>query len=176
MTPLPENNTAVFFLDYTTCQEGHTLQCRYTDAATVADAMTSVDAFLTALGNSHRIWNITGARNRAEGAVVSTDVVWTGSATYGTGGGTHYESSQFYDFVGRSLGGRRVRAAIFGATTLNDTADFRIPEDFDVAFSGALAVLDASADTFVAIDGQQATWKRYVNLGQNAYWRNHIRA
>ena len=176
MAPLPENNTAVLFVDYDTCGEPHQLQCRMADASTVTEAMDGVNAFLTALGNSHRLMTITGARHRAALATVTTDVVWTGAATYGIGAGTHDESAKFYDFIGRSAGGRRVRVGIFGAIIGVEGEDYRLAASSDPAFSGALAVLVGAIDHFVAIDGLPASWKPYVNLGQNAYWRNHIRA
>lgn len=176
MAALPFNNTDILYLDYYTCGHGHQMQCRFDGGEpNVGDAMTELDAFLDALGNSHRSMTVQGARVQLQGTNVSFPVVWTGGASYGTGDGFENESAQFYDFVGRSRGGRRVRLALFGAITNFYQNKYRAPEGADLAFAQALAVLQSAEGTFLAVDGLQPRWQSYVNLGDNAYWRNHIR-
>lgn len=175
MAPIPSDNTGVVFLDYLTCQENHTVQCRYGASSSPADAMTALDAWLTALGNSHFVMNVTGARNRDLGSNITTDLTWTGADSYGAGGGTHAASAQFYDFVGRDAAGVRLRLALFGAIILTEGTDYRAVPGDDAAFAAALAVLNAASDVFITVGGGQPIWKQYVNLGVNAYWRNKIR-
>jgi hypothetical protein len=165
----------VLFLDYAVDGEDHTLQCRYDIPNTPEDAMVAVDDFLTALGNSHHVHTVLGARFRNAGSTVSTDIAWTGAATYGSGVGQHGDSASYYDFIGRSAGGRRVRVSVFGAITEKVDGLYRAPLASDSAFGAAQAVLAAAEGTFLAIDGAPAIWKTYVNLGDNAYWRNRIR-
>lgn len=175
MAPLPFNSTSVLFVDYTVCGYQHTIQMRFDGDENVADAMVELDAFLDALGNSIYATVINGARFQAEGQDVTQDVTWTGNPAYGVGAGIPADTAYFYDFIGRSQSGRRVRVSIFGAKHQGQEGLFRLPETADAAFSGALGVLRSAEGTFLAIDGQQPVWKRYVNLGPNAYWRNKVR-
>lgn len=175
MAPLPSNSTAVLFVDYETSGEEHTLQIRFTGAATAVTAMDKADAFLTALTGNFMLITILGARQRAAASNVTLPITWTGAATYGSVVGTHSQSAWYVDFIGRSVGGRRVRLSLFGCEEMQDLAsfDYRLP-----ATGPWLAALDAlrvSDETAVAIDGEEAIWYDYVNIGVNAYWRNRIR-
>jgi len=177
MAPLPSNNTAVYYLDYETEGHIHTIQARYGSGGSANDAAAMLDAFLTALGTNIYLYNIQGARVRDAGGSVTYPVTWDGASTYGSGTEGEYASAQYGDFIGRSIGGRRCRIAIFGVKGIVDTSgdDFRFPDT--VGYVGAaLAVLRASSDTPVAIDGDPVNWHDYMNSGINAYWRNHIRA
>ncbi len=135
------------------------------------------DAFLTALSPSLQQITIIGARVRDLGGSVTYPVTWDGDATYGGGAGDHVNSAMYLDFVGRSIGGRRARIAMFGATGPFDGAsdDYRLTAAEDLSVAAALAVLEALAACPVAIDGDVVNWHQYANLGVNAYWRNHIR-
>lgn len=174
MAPLPHNNTNIFYLDYTTCTRQHTLQVRF-GTGTLAQVMADTDNFLDALGNSHRLMSINGARLQNEHTNVTEDVTWSGESSYGTGAGLANESAQYYDFIGRSAFGRRVRISVFGAIRNSANGVYRATPADDAAFGAALAVLRGEGTSFLAVDGHHAIWKNYVNLGDNAYWRNHIR-
>lgn len=177
MAPLPNNNTAVYYLDYDVEGHGHTIQARFSETGSVNDAAAMLDAFLTAFGTNLYLINILGARVRDAGGNVSYPVTWDGDATYGSGTEGQYATAQYGDFVGRSIDGRRCRIAVFGVKGIVDTAgdDFRFPSS--VGYVGAaLAVLEASGDTPCSISGLPVNWHQYMNSGINAYWRNHIRA
>lgn len=177
MAPLPSNTTGVVFLDYNTCDEPHTVQCRYGASSDANGAMTVLDAFLTALSPVLNLVTIVGARERVAGGNVSLPLTWLGSATYGSGAGPHNESAYYYDFVGRSADGRRVRMAMFGAGGDHDGIgeDFRfsVADSSDIA--AAFAVLAAAGADCVSISGLPVSWHPYANGGVNAYWRNRIR-
>lgn len=177
MAPLPSNNTDVLFLDYTTSGESHTLQLRFDTHASVSDAMTSMDLFLTAVDPLIYVLTVVTARHRAFNSTVSLPVAWSGAATYGSGAGPHYASADYVDFVGRSQNGRRVRAAVFGAISNADTSgnDFRFASSANADVAAAVAELNAPSDRWLAIDNFKPTWYAYGNLGNNAYWRNRIR-
>lgn len=177
MAPLPSNSTGVLFVDYTTCQEPHTVQVRFGTGGTPGSAMTFLDAFLTEVDPLLFLCTITGARVRDLGGSVTYPVTWTGNASYGTGAGEHFNSAWYVDFVGRSIGGRRVRIAMFGAVVVTDAVndDYRLLETENTNVADTLAVLDATVNEAVAIDGDSASWHRYCNIGVNAYWRNRIR-
>lgn len=178
MAPLPVESTARLFVDYTTCSEQHTMMVRYGVGGSVSDAIAMLDAFLIALDDFVLAATIDGARVSDLGSTVTYPVAWTGAAGFGDGTGTHYKTANYLDFVGRSIGGRRVRLAVFGAVFHADTVgtgDYRFNATDEARVAAALAVLEASSDTPVAIDGDPAVWQQYANCGVNAYWRNHIR-
>lgn len=175
MAPLPSNTTGVVFVDYTVGGEEHTIQCRYSASGSAAGAMTVIADFLAALTSVLETITITGARHRPAGSTITLPMVWTGAATYGSGVATRAQSAWYYDFIGRSPDGRRVRMSVFGANAMTDIAegDYRIP--IVGAFIGAKAVLDAAPDDAVTISGDTPVWYTYANTGVNAYWRNRIR-
>lgn len=177
MAPLPGNNTDILFLDYVTCGEPHTTQVRFNDDGSVTEAMDLLDEILTAISGRLRLLTVTGARVRAMGGSVSLPVTWGGSSTYGSGAGAHFESAYYMDFIGRSALGRRARLAVFGATAPADITndDFRVTSSEDSGVLAAVNALNAGTGVGIAIDGLAVTWYPYVNIGTNAYWRNHIR-
>lgn len=177
MAALPGNNTAVLYLDYTTCGENHTGQYRFAAPASVNDAMNVADAFYTAISAALNLVNIRGARVRDAGGAVSYPVTWTGASSYGGTGTPHEESAYYISFVGRSLGGHRNRVFTFGYGEAADVSghDFRVQAADSTLVAAALAVLESTSGTPCAIDGDDTNWHQYANLGVNAYWRNKIR-
>jgi hypothetical protein len=139
--------------------------------------MTSVDLFLQAIDPVLRLLTVTGARHRVFGGTVSLPVTWTGAATYGTGAGDHNESANYFDFVGRSENGRRVRVAVFGTSVQADTSghDYRFASSAEANVAAAVIELNTPSDRWLAIDNFKPTWYAYANVGNNAYWRNRIR-
>lgn len=177
MAALPVESTGRLFVDYTICGEGHTVLVRYGTGGNPGDAMALLDAFWIATDALFYHAIITGARVADLGSTVTYPVTYTGASSFGSGAGSHYQTANYIDFVGRSIGGKRVRVSTFGVVTHADTAasDYRwdATENADVA--AGLAVLEAGTDTPVAIDGDPAVWHQYANIGVNAYWRNRIR-
>jgi hypothetical protein len=165
------------YLDYNTCGEDHTMQMRKNETASNDDVMAVMDAFLLALSPGLNLVTIIGARARDAGGSVTYPLTWPGDPTYGSGAGFHYESANFLDFVGRSIGGRRCRISVFGWGVQADTSseDYRLTTGESAPVAAALAVLEAGSGTPVAIDGDPVNFHQYANMGVNAYWRNHIR-
>jgi hypothetical protein len=153
------------------------MQLRWGDGATASDAMTKLDAVLTEITTMFRLITITGARARQASVNITLPVTWSGAATYGSGAGTHDESAKYLDFIGRSPGGRRVRLSVFGLITAVDGSghDYRIASTDDANVAAAVIELNADAETAVAIDGEKPIWYPFVDVGENAYWRNRIR-
>lgn len=178
MAPLPSNNTAVLFVDYSSCGEDHTLQVRFSASSSAAAAMAYADDFLTAVAPFLFLTTIRGARTRAQGSNLSFPIAWTGAATYGSGAGEHFNAAWYIDFIGRSPLGRRVRMGMFGTNVVTDAVndDYRLLESENVNVANTLVALESSPSEGVAIDGGNTVWNRYANIGVNAYWRNRIRA
>lgn len=177
MAKLPSNSTAVVYLDYSVDGENHTLQMRRNETASNDDVMAVMDAFLLAISTQVDQITIIGARARDAGGIVTYPLTWPGDPAYGSGTGFHYQSANYADFVGRSIGGRRARVAVFGWKVQADVTneDYRLTATENASVAAALAVLEAGSGTPVAIDGDPVNWQQYANLGVNAYWRNHIR-
>lgn len=177
MASLPVNSTACLFLDYSTCGENHTCMVRYGTGASAGDAMALLDALLTALDPGLTQLDVIGARVRDLGGSVTYPVTWSGDAQYGGTPGPHYKSAAYLDFVGRSIGGRRSRIAIFGPGDFFDVAnsDYRFTTADSATIAAAVAVLEGGVDVPVSIDGDAVNWNQYANTGVNAYWRNRIR-
>lgn len=176
MAPLPSNNTGVFYLDYTTEGQDHTLQIRFGTGSSALEAAGVADAFLTALGTNIYVWTINGARVRDVGTNVSYPVTWDGDTTYGSGTEGAYATAQYGDFVGRSIDGRRCRIAVFGLKGIVDSTDDNFRFASSTAYvAAALAALEALPECPVSISGEPVNWQQYMNTGINAYWRNHIR-
>jgi hypothetical protein len=137
--------------------------------------MVAADEWLDALGTSIYTITILAARVQLAGTNVTFTTPWIESPTYGSGTCPPEQSAQFYDFVGRTTGGRRVRVSIFGAATLSFGNNYRATAGENTAIDAAVAFLAGVEGTFLAIDGLQPTWLAYANSGVNAYWRNKIR-
>lgn len=175
MAPLPSNSTGVLFVDYETCLSPHTFQLRVQDGAEPSDAMPVMADFLAAFDTTIKEMSILGARGREAGADITLPLTWTGDSGYGTSEGNVGQTAWFYDFIGRSMLGRRCRLTVFGATSIQDGTD----DNYRIAATGALLdalnVLKGADSIICAIDGAQIVWYDYINMGVNAYWRNKIR-
>lgn len=176
MAPLPPNTTARLFVDYTVAGHQHTLQCRFDAPNTPNDALEVVGSLLTAFGSQLYLSTFVAARYVVAGGSVGVPVTPVGfPTTWGTGSAAGNESAQYYDLIGRSTSGRRVRVTVFGATVVSTNDVFRIPTTLGPPWSDVKDVLDGAEGTFLAIDGSQPLWYPYINTGINAYWRNQIR-
>lgn len=175
MAPLPPSSTKRYWLDYTTCLEPHSLQVRTHPDATPADVGATIAAFLTVLEPWLYQLDVTGFRMAELGSNISVPVTWPGDAQYGGGPGTHNFSAQFVDFVGRDSAGKRVRAAVFGCNVASSNGDYRITEAESTLITDAIDVLTSDGQIFLSISEYIPVWHRYANIGENAYWRNHIR-
>lgn len=173
MAPLNPNNTPRFKVEYTVNGQGHTMEFR--SSASPSAIGTFVDDLLTALGN--KIFAlIIGVVTYAPSASNIFNPVTTGieGNTYGSGAGAVVDVPKYFNFIGRSTGGRRVRFAVFGAGI--DGADYRVYGSEDTNIDDALTVVDGFSANLQAIDGLTPVWKPYVNMGYNAYWQREVRA
>lgn len=176
MPALPENSTARLWVDYDTCGYGHAVQCRLGAGVLPTDGLTVLADWLTAMSASLYLVTIKSARLALIGSNVSNEVPWPGDDTYGADVGPDAASANMFDFIGRSNDGRRVRVAMFGARfTQTTNGNYRATPGENAALDAARAVLIGTEGEFVTISGLAPTWKQYVNTGENAYWRNHIR-
>jgi hypothetical protein len=176
MAPLPHNNTAILYVDYTQGGVEHTFEVRVDTLSEIEAIETVVGAFLTSLGSLVGSATITGTRGGAEGSNITLPFPISSltGVTFGSGT-TNAETVPFFlNFVGRSVGGRRVSLAIFGLNT--GLSNYRLTTSEETEIAAAVAILNGSTGTFLAIDGLQAIWYPYANTGVNAYWQRQQRA
>jgi len=177
MAPLDPTNTARVYLDYSTCGENHTAMLRYSALGSISDCFDIWQTMLGAMNTFLHEIVIIGARASAVGSNITNPVTWTGDDTYGGDPGPHYATAQYVDFIGRTVTGRRVRSAFFGASAYFDgtTDDFRYQAaDFPFVVT-CVTALESDPGNAVGIDGLVPVWHLYGNGGVNAYWRNKIR-
>jgi hypothetical protein len=176
MPALPITNTARFWLDYTDGIHPHSTMFRAPNDATLADIMTVVDSYFTALGPATCLLTVTGARYALEASTVSLPVDYTGSATYGAGAQTDVNTPIEVRFEGRSPGGRRVSWSSYG-WDLGVPGGYRLFLDVFADVAAAWNVLrDAcNVGTLVAIDNGKPQLLPYANIQYNSYWETQQR-
>lgn len=175
MAPLPVSNTPRLEVDYDACQHVHTVQVRWSAPNTVVDAAEALDELWSAYGGNLYRTTVVGARTIAAGSNISVPYTWPGSAEYGDTIGPAKNTAAFYDVVGRSADGRRVRIAFFGAKLISSDTDYRWGVGEISEFDTVLSLLPTFEGAPVTISGEQPFWNPYINGGINAYWRNKIR-
>lgn len=172
MAPLPPNSTARFRVQYTTIAKQHTMEIRSTSSPSAIGVI--VDALLTALGAAIFGLTIDVVEFAASGSNVFNPVT-TGieGNVYGSGSGTTVNVPSYFNFIGRTSGGRRVRLAVFGAAIAG--GDYRFIAGELAVIDAARAVLVSAGGAIMGIDGLTPVWKSYVNAGFNAYWQRAVR-
>lgn len=175
MAPLPHNNTALYFVDYTTVGLQHTMEVRANANTSPGVFGTIMQGFLTQLNTLVFAATVSGVRFQAIGQNVSNPVV-TGMEgfTFGSDAGTVDSAPIALNFVGRSPGGRRVRLMVFSYKAAFSTYRLTIAENNGIG--AAVTILNGEANTFLAIDGQAPVWYPYANVLVNAYWQRAVRA
>lgn len=174
MAPLAPNNTERFKIFYTVGGFQHTQEVR-TDGVSPSALGAKVDEYYTELGNAIYETVIDDVQFAAQGSNIFNSVAAGIAAnSYGDGDPAGVgETPYFYDFVGRSTGGRRVRFAQFGAKGLG--GDYRFIAGESALLDAARLVIDGATNIWIAIDGIPAVWKTYINAGANSYWQRNVR-
>jgi len=175
MTPLPPSSTARLEFDYDTCGYGHTVQVRLSEATTPADGVDAFQSLVAALSPAMFPGVVTGVRLAESGSNIFNPYSDSFDISWGSGSPQAYHTAWYYDFVGRSLDGRKVRIALFGAQSIEYGGNYRITLGELAAINDAWSVLAGATGVFVSINGFQPVWHRYANCGANAYWRNKVR-
>lgn len=175
MAALPPSSTARVKIQYTVSGFDHVVQVRYKAPDTTDDVIAGFNDLITAIGPLLLESTFVQASVAAIGSDIFNPLAGDWPVGWGDSTQGNYSSAQFYDFVGRSLDGRRVRLTLFGAQVIQDGGDFRINTVENANVDAAVQVLNDAEGTFLSINGFQPVWYSYVNTGVNAYWRNKIR-
>lgn len=176
LAPLPQNNTARLWVDYSTPFFKHKILFRYPPSQGSTITMGIVADFFAALAPDLYAITVDGARLSATGSNISTPVAWTGAAGYGTGALPPETEPLECRFEGRSPTGRRVNWSFY-ATKLGVGSDYRIPVFSQTSLANAYTVLAnaVNANALLAIDGFVPVIYPYVNIQYNSYWERQMR-
>jgi hypothetical protein len=146
------------------------------DSISPATLGAELDVLYDALATAGIIYQITidEVQFAANGSnVFNTVVSGIEGNTYGSGTPTTAQVPQYFDFVGRSTDGRRVRFSVFGANYLG--GDYRVVAGENPGIDVVVTLLNASVNAWFTIGGLKAIWKSYANVGVNAYWQRAVR-
>lgn len=173
--PLPHNNTITAWLLYTSEDVEHEMELRFTPGtadATIINAATGIGNALRPLMKTTDAFK--GLRKRDAGSIVSFPLAWTN--VMGTNATAHADGQEanFMSAVGRTTGGRKVRATFF-TPYVEPNENFRLLEGVDATADAWLSQLRLSANNIAAIDGLRPIWYTYVNFGVNSYWQRQRR-
>lgn len=174
MAPLPENNTARYFVDYTFEGQARSLQVRFASPAGIDSVRAWVGDFLDYLmPMACASWVVTGARVQSKGSPLTFPAL-APTLTVAPGGGDLPDNDRprFLTFVGRgAMSGRRNRLFVYGLV-FSAPADWRFPEPVNTNVENALALLRAAQEdmTFLTIAEDATSWYEYQNVGFNDHW------
>jgi hypothetical protein len=169
MAPLPPENTNRYFLDYEGPMGKRTMQFRSPGILTTNEMVSGITSFINVIKPMvYSAVTFTGLRFAATGSNISNPVAWT--PITGTAAGTQNASDypKFVSFIGRSLGGRRVRIYVYGVN-VQVSDDYRLVGTENATVNAGKDFLNGPSGIFSAIDGQKPVWKAYGNTGYNAY-------
>lgn len=176
LPPLPANNTARVFWDYSDGINEHTLMVRYAPSAGVDEASDRMHNFLVALAPT--LYQIThrGFRAAASGSDISVPATWNGDTSYGTGTMPAVQAPRQLCFLARSSGGRRVRWFMWGFEG-NTPDTYRFLSGANEALDAArLAIVAGQANgVFLSVDGANPVTYPYVNINYNSYYETQAR-
>jgi hypothetical protein len=176
MAPLPPENTARFWVDYSDGNHPHTLLLRYSPSAGLSAIQAVAAEFLAALSTDLYLLTITGARAAASGSVVSVPEAWGGDATYGSAAQPPASAPLQLCFVGRTTFGRIAKWFMYGFKGVVPDSYRFFPGD-DSVLDAAVTILRNAALTgkLLAIDGELPSVYPYVNIQFNSYWETQAR-
>lgn len=177
MAPLPQNNTARFWVDYNDDVNEHTAMVRFD--ATVLDVPSALDTyheFLTDISDFLYEITIIGARWAEQGSDISIPVTWPGDSTYGTDFMPPLLGPRQTRWEGRDSSGRKGSLSLYGCKYTTPDSYRIISIGANLPNLGVLAINAGSAlGSFQSIGGNRMNMKNYVNVNFNSYWEAEAR-
>ena len=172
LTPLPEDNTKRYKLVYTVEEDVHTLTSRCSASQTDGQAViyfTDCGAALSGILGSNVTWvNLFVA---LLGSNVFNPVAgWTPIA-YSNTAVTELDQPRAICFPGRTSGGRKTKAFIYGASGAYTTPDSYSENPLTSApLQGFQGLLNSQTDFWLGIDGIKPTWYFRATIKGNDHW------
>ena len=175
MAPLPESNTDRAFLTYRVAEQEHTMTVRYnSESATLAEVITSIDDFITAIEPLLYSSSFVRFETSVNGSNVRVPQTWTGQTEWGGSAADPDDAPYFLSFTGKDVEGRRFRLEIFGRG-VNVGLPWRIFAVDDSSVAAALAVLETEAAVFLTIAGNTPYFNQYANRSVSQHWIGEVR-
>lgn len=169
LPPLPDNNTACYFITMSTGIDEYTQQIRCAPDFSVPDLEAEWLPLFDAIGPTLPVTIVTGVRYRAQFSSVSLPVVSTlVGESAGTGAAVPQFVPRFISFLGRSALGRRSSIYFYGSA-LAIPADYRYAPGENADIDAARAILGDAEGWFLAKDNIKAALYGYANTGFNSY-------
>lgn len=175
LLPLPEDNTARLFVNYTHGSVEHEVQVRLLSPFTQSDL---VGWFHTWLDNRTALFGTDVEFHSADWAdansSVRNPVSWVPISGAGTPSTSLGRYSRSFSFVGRSPDGRKVRLFFYGMVYGEDVT-YRVYGSEDIILQQAVDGLNALNSRIGTISGSAPIFKPYLNIRNNAYWQTELR-
>lgn len=188
MAPLPQNNTARLWLDYTSRGIQHSAMVRFGPGANPSTA----EVFAAQLADAMRqrmfiADSVLAARYSGPGTLFSFPIFFTPVVGVVTEAGNVWAQdpeSTFLTIPGRSsFSGRDVRFCQFTAVVTPtwptdnryEPGDAAVVDTWRINITELLSTGGTESTPAVAIDNNIPTWYNYVNISQNAYWQRKQR-
>lgn len=172
LTPLPEDNTKRYKMVYTVEEDQHSLTARCSSSQTDAQAILNFAACFAALETylgTNTTWvNLEVA---LEGSNIFNIVGgWTPSV--GTGGAvSELDQPRALCFPGRTTGGRKTKAFVYGIFSTYITPDSYAENPLTSApLQGFQGLLNSQSDFWLGIDGIKPTWYFRCTIKANDRW------
>jgi hypothetical protein len=172
LTPLPEDNTKRYKLIYTVEEDTHTLTARCSASQTDGQAVINFTDCAVAL-NGILGSNVTWVN--LEVALLGSNVFnivagWTpqpgGAAVV-----SELDQPRSICFPGRTSGGRKTKAFIYGASSAYTTPDSYSEDPLtSTPLQGFQGLLDSQTDFWLGIDGIKPTWYFRATIKANDHW------
>lgn len=188
LPPVPENNTARIWLDYTSMQIEHSLMVRPAVALAISERSAVAQAFATVMSSRMLdIDSVFGARYSAPGASFSVPITFDpveGVVTVAGNVWLQDPESTALSIVGRSnTTGRDVRYTLFTGAAVGtwpsnnryEPGEQAVIDTFRLNMTELIEGGGTLDWPMVTVDGTFITVYQYVNISQNAYWQRKQR-
>jgi hypothetical protein len=172
LSPLPEDNTKRYKLIYTCEEDEHSLTSRCSSSQTDGQAVINFSDCFAALASvlgANTTWvNLMVALSGS--SVFNAVAGW--SPLVGTGGAvSELDQPRAVCFPGRTAGGRKSKAFLFGVSSAYITPDTYAENPLvDARFQGFQGLLNSQSDFWLGIDGLKPVWYFRATIKGNDHW------
>jgi hypothetical protein len=173
LTPLPEDNTKRYKMLYTVEEDNHSLTARcattMTDATAISNFEDAFAALATFLGTNVS-WN------DLQVALLGSNVFnpvggWTPTAGAAAGVVGELDQPRSVCFPGRTTGGRKSKAFIYGVFSTYITPDSYEEDPLtSTEFQAFRGLLNSQSDFWLGIDAIKPSWYNRCTIKANDRW------